>query len=183
MKPKFWTSEKVLSLSALLVSLLTLAVFIYQTQLIRKQQYMSVYPHLNFANIGGHTLEYTYVLKNDGVGPAFIRSVKVNGPNGKSYKDVINYVEENLAKNDSVLFYYANLSEGRLVSAEEEIPIITLMNKEKTRELNLSDNTLEKSNKLYDILNNDSLKIEIEYESIYGEKWVLKNGGSGPVKK
>jgi len=41
-KQPFWNNEKLLGISALLVSTMSLIVFVYQTDLLRKQQYMSV---------------------------------------------------------------------------------------------------------------------------------------------
>ncbi len=56
-------SDKILSLSAMFISICTLVVFLYQTNLIRKQQYMSVYPHLLLGNYGTWTPNYKFVLQ------------------------------------------------------------------------------------------------------------------------
>ena len=63
-------TDKILGLSAMLISICTLIVFLYQTNLIKKQQYMSVYPYLTLGNNGSFTADYEYSLTNNGIGPA-----------------------------------------------------------------------------------------------------------------
>lgn len=185
---KFWTSEKLLSLTALLVSLLTLMVFIYQTNLIRQQQYMSVYPYLNLSNEYGGTLRYNYTLTNEGIGPAIIESVKVISPESKVYDDLIDYVEDVIPEEDSTLLFHANISAGRLIPANEKIKLIQLVDKKMLEDLGFEEidtlpvNTFEDVNSLYKILNHDSLRIEIIYKSVYGEQWKLKNHQEVPEK-
>lgn len=57
-KKKFWTSEKILSLSAIFMSACTLLTLIYQTNLMLNQQQMSVYPHLEIGAHGAWGPEY-----------------------------------------------------------------------------------------------------------------------------
>lgn len=188
MKKRFWSSEKLLSLSALLVSLLTLVVFIYQTNLIRKQQYMSVYPFLSLGNQYGGTLKYRYVLKNEGIGPALIEEVKITSPDGKIFRDLVDYVDDQTINADSIWYVHSNLTSGRLVPAGAEVALIQLVDKDLLVEMGIDDiedlppvNEWEESKALYDILNADDLHIEITYSSVYDESWTVKNGNI-PVK-
>lgn len=187
MKNKFWTSEKTIGLTALLVSLSTLIVFVYQTNLIRQQQYMSVYPYLNLTNMYSGTLRYNYTLSNEGIGPAFIESVKVSTSNSKIYEDVIDYVDDNINK-DSIWYFHTNLSVGNIIPANGKVPLIQLVNREMLKNLeldeleNMPNNTLDDSFKLYQILNDTNAKIEIIYSSVYGEKWSIGNHSKIPKK-
>lgn len=183
MKNKFWTSEKLLSMSALFVSLFTLGVFIYQTDLIREQQYMSVYPHLALTNYRSGSLEYEYILMNNGVGPALIKSVSVEELNGKSYNSINEYLNTRLNINDSIWVYNSDIYEGRLIPANEKIVLFGLFNEEQTNALNLPKNSMLGAKKLRQILNNDSLIVKITYESIYGEKWSIFKESRTPVKE
>lgn len=124
MKKGFWNIEKIVGLTALIVSLLTLIVFVYQTNLLRKQQYMSAYPHLSLMNEKSSTLQYSFSLSNHGVGPAFIESVKVSASNDMVYDDIIHYVEKTMGKQDSINYVYSNLWVGRLIPANEKINLI-----------------------------------------------------------
>ena len=167
-------TDKILGLSAMLISICTLIVFLYQTNLIKKQQYMSVYPYLTLGNNGSFTSEYGYGLINNGIGPALISSVKVSGKDGKKYSDINPYVQEMiLSNNDSLTcFYYSNLFKGMIIPAGGKVEIIQTV-----------DESLITADKLYEILNDTVLIIEIEYESIYGEVWEVSNKSKVPVKK
>ena len=183
MKDKFWNVEKLIGLSALLISMFTLGVFIYQTNLIRKQQYMSVYPHLHISNSGTGSLEYEFQLQNEGVGPAFIRELKIISPQGKSFEDFIDYVENELPQErDSIWYNHSNIYVGQLIQPGEVISIIKLIDNERILPYDLPLNTHEGSHKLWEVLNHDSLRFEITYESIYGEGWTINDGSRSPIK-
>lgn len=182
MKHPFWSSEKILSLSALFISLLTLVVFIYQTDLIREQQYKSVYPHLGFANHYGGTLRYEYVITNEGIGPALVEEVIVKYGDAK-YEDIIDFVDDRMQEADSVTYFHANLRKGRLIPAGEKISLIKLASEQDLEGTGLPLNTHSGSAQLYQVLNSDSLQIEVRYRSIYDEYWIIRNGGRSPEKQ
>jgi len=188
MKAKFWTSEKLLSLTALLVSLITLIVFVYQTKLIRQQQYASVYPYLALGNEYSGTFKYKYILVNEGIGPAIIDEIKVYTNETEVYGDVIDYVDAAMMEEDSIWYVHSNLNVGKLVPAEKKIFLIQVVGADLLKELGIENvedlptNTLNGAKALHQVLNNDSLTIEITYSSIYGETWVLRNGGNPPQK-
>jgi len=161
-KLKFWNSEKILSLSAMIVSIGTFFLFAYQTDLIRKQQRMSVYPYLQFANYHNYSLNYKFVLTNKGIGPALIKSAKID-INGRIIdKDLATYLGENVEKSkDRIDFTSSNVFKGMLIAQNESIEIVKLD----------SLNNISSSERLFNLIHNDSLNFIIEYESIYGEKW------------
>lgn len=83
MRKKLISNELLIGIAAMIISLSTLFVFIYQTNLIRKQQYMSVYPHLSFIHMTPGSLDYRFILRNQGIGPAFISAINIKGGDGK----------------------------------------------------------------------------------------------------
>ncbi len=178
----FWTSDKLMSLCAILVSLMTLCVFIFQTNLIRKQQFMSVYPHLSLGNQRGGSLDYSYILKNEGVGPAFIKAIEIKAPDGEVFHDLVDYVDDTNLLEDSVWYFHSNLVIGQLIPSQKEIPLIQAADASTVIEMGLPPNTLEGMRKLYEVLNHDSLSMKITYESIYGESWTVDSRTSIPVK-
>lgn len=182
MQDKFWSSEKILSLSALVVSLSTLVVFVYQTNLIRKQQYMSVYPHLLLSNSRSGSVEYQYLLSNQGIGPAMIKSVDVSDLNGKSYESITDFIATQFEETDTIWVYNSDVNPGRLVPAEEKIVLYGLYSDEECNSLGLPNNTVRGANKFREALNHDSLIVKITYESIYGESWSIYNNSKPPVK-
>lgn len=166
-----FSGEKILSLSALLISICTLFVFLYQTSLIRKQQYLSVYPHLEMGNYYTGSLNYTYGLRNTGIGPAIISEIRVKEKGKIVASDVAEYVSSKLEKKDSVWYSHSNLAKGMLIPEKEDIELIAATGK-----------TYHSAEKLHSILNNEDLMIEIEYKSIYEESWMATNHDRQPKK-
>jgi len=171
-KPVFWSSEKLLSLSAILISVCTLFVFLYQTNLIRQQQYKSVYPYLSIGNYGSQTKNFRYVLENKGIGPAVVKSIKVKHKDRPEFEDIATFVIKELSVVDSITYFYSNISPGRLISPDEKIEII-----------GNNDGKFSTSEIIYDIINDDDLDIEIIYESIYEESWKITNASNYPIKE
>ena len=182
MKPTFWSSEKLVSFAAVLISLMTFIVFIYQTNLIRKQQYMSVYPHLDLGNHNSWTVNYKYVLENQGVGPAFIKSIEVRERGGETFDDLVDFIEGKITKADSIEFHYSDLRVGQLIQPQQKIILFGLSDQHYTKPKGLPANTIRSANRLREIINNDSVAIRITYESIYGERWTLDRDEDAPIK-
>ncbi len=170
MKNKFWTSEKLLTIVAILISISTLMVFIYQTNLIRKQQYLSVYPHLALGDYYTNSPNYRYVLENKGIGPALIKSLKIKDKNKIYDKNLVPYLRKMIKKEDSLHYTFAIIEEGRLISAKEKIDLIA----SKGGKIN--------SNRLYKLIHRENLELIIEYESIYGERWRISSISKIPTR-
>lgn len=183
MNQRFWNGDKLIGISALIISLSTLGVFVYQTNLIRKQQYMAVYPHLNLTNYYSSSLNYKYVLENEGVGPAFLRSLRIKELNGTTYESLLEYLNHKIQDRDSIWIHYSDLYEGMLIQAEEEVVLFGLSDSEYQESKGRPENTVEGASKLWDFLNSDSLEVELMYESIYGEQWTITNHSNAPVKQ
>ena len=84
MKKITWNSDKILSISAFVVSIATLLALLYQVklaqnqvELVRKEQKASVMPYIeiwpNYTNKNSANL----ALINNGIGPAFIEEISV----------------------------------------------------------------------------------------------------------
>ena len=166
----------------MIISLSTLIVFVYQTNLIRKQQYMSVYPHLNLSNNNTGSLDYEYTLKNEGVGPAFITSIDVFDGGGKTYMNLVDYVRTKVLRSDSIYFHYFDIYVGKLISSGEEIALFGLLDDAHNDGNELKRNIVLGAHKLRTIINNDSLNVNITYKSIYGESWKITKNSMTPEK-
>lgn len=165
-----WNSDKIVSLSAIFISLLTLGVFVYQTNLIRKQQHMSVYPFLGYGVGGAGTGNNKLIMNNTGIGPALIKKIDIQ------YKDKkFNYIYElanYFSEQDSSLqMQYSDITEGMLISIND------------SKVLMATHNDLE--DKLYNLLTDD-FDLIVEYESVYGDRWKVTSkdqpGFGMPVK-
>ena len=169
----FWSGEKILSISAILVSMGTFLVFAYQTNLMRKQQYMSVYPHLQFSDHHVFSNKYMYVLANKGIGPAIVTSAKIS-INGKDFdKDLAKYIGENIDfSRDSIDYVTSSVYSGLLITEKETVEIMKYVWGPDPRS----------PEKLFNLIHNDSLDFTIEYKSIYDEKWRISMKNDTPVK-
>ncbi len=165
------TGDRLLGLSALLISIGTLAVFLYQTKLIREQQHMSVYPYLELANTGSNTDHYVFKLMNKGIGPAIIESIEIIKDDEVVSHDLATYVNQSLQGNDSIGNSYSNLYSGRLISPAEDIPIVEA-----------SDGSITTSQLLFSVINDRKLQCRIIYTSIYGERWLLSSNKAVPER-
>jgi len=166
-----------MSIAAMFVSLCTLFVLIYearimrdQQELYRKQQFMSVYPYLSFSNYGTGSPDYKFVLNNTGIGPAIIKSVKVYA-DGNTYDDIVFYLEDKFTEKDSIRYGHSNIWEGKMITPGEIVEAITV-----------TDRKIASGLKIAEALFNYHVFIEIEYESVYGERWILSNRSTTPIK-
>jgi len=171
-KQAFFNADKVVSFTAILISLGTLVVLFYQTELMREHQRLSHLPYLILGNENGYGANHKIVIRNHGIGPAFIESSKVYH-NGKTYEqDFARWLYEYIPAMDSIEdVYYSNISAGMMIPANESLPILGI------------NDSQESTNKLMAIFEEeDSLNFEFIYRSIYDERWKLDASGSFPVK-
>lgn len=177
---KFWKdSNRLLSFSAMFISAVTLFILIYQTSLAtkqfdleQKQQLASVMPYIQVVIGNWDSEEFTVFVENYGVGPAFIKNIKTH------YKDSI-YVNtdypimvNNLIKEgvyDGALDFYSNLGAGSVIPAGRLVEHMKITKG-------------ERPNVHHDIFLTDEVEIEIEYASIYDERWIVKVLATEPVK-
>ncbi len=171
-KKKFWTSEKILSISAILISLGTFVSIVYQNRLIQKQQHAAVLPYLEIWN-SQNIDRYELVLMNNGIGPAFIKEIRVVHEDKTYDMDPYNFFAEEIKPSDSSLrnVYYSNIIPGRLIPAGETVTMLGHKGSEST------------AMKLSQLFSDDSVvMVEIEYESVYGERWLAAGIANEPVR-
>ncbi len=170
-RSSFWSTEKIVSSCAILISLMTLVVLVYQTNIMRSQQRMSVLPYLSIGNQYTGTPNFKFILTNNGIGPAFIESIVIHHK-GKQYPtDLPNFYDENIPEMDSIHnIFHSNIFPGQLIPAGSVIEIFHI------------DNSMEDAEKLYSLLNRHDILMEIIYSSTYGEKWLITNEGGIPDK-
>lgn len=175
-----WNADKIVSISAISISFITLMIFIYQTNLIRKQNYLSILPYLVVSttdNAQGYTYELN--LKNLGVGPAIIESVTVFYKN-KEY-DLADYdyaMHKCLMDLDPRLdslksFSFSTLNQGLAIPANETYNIISVKDSQKDYKIIIQ--SLEH-------LLSQGLDYEIVFKSIQNERWKLHNNTYGPIE-
>lgn len=175
-----WNSDKILSLSAMSISVLTLIIFIYQTNLMSKQNYLSILPYVQIST-SDDKAENTFSLdiKNHGVGPAIIESVIIYYKGEKhdlrDYDNYLyNYLKSEMPVLDSVKFFSSStLDKGIAIPANSSYNVFSVQDSEK--DYNLLTTSLG------ELLRN-GLRYEITYRSIQNERWMIYNNSEGPEK-
>jgi hypothetical protein len=176
LRPKFWNADKIVSFSAILISLATMGVYIYQTHLIQKQQYASVMPYLMATASRYGEEHFSVELHNDGLGPAFVEKVNVHYL-GKKYEnvDLANFFssfDPNRTKRKAWRTTTSSIIDGQLFPAGHTIKMIEI-SKDSVSAQQLRD---------YFWDTDKPIELEITYSSIYGEKWVMRGNFKRPKK-
>jgi hypothetical protein len=173
LKPKFWNADKIVSLSAILISLATMTIYLYQTHLIIKQQHASVMPYLMVGQSSNGKSHMVVNLTNDGLGPAFVEKFNVYYQ-GKKYEncDLPTFFYHYNIKKDSIQFGYSSLIVGQLIPANKAIEVLFINNSDK--------DASKLKNYFWDT--DKPIELEIFYSSIYGEKWRMRGSFARPEK-
>lgn len=173
-----WNSDRILGLSAMSISFITLVIFIYQTNLMSKQNYLSILPYLQLARSNdSENNSYSLSIQNYGVGPAIIESVKFQFKGEEhDLKDYNHYLFDFLVTQDPQLDSIINidksaLNPGLAIPANSNYLIF-----EVTTEKDY--NAFLKSFALM----GSYLTWEIKYKSMQDEHWVITKDTQGPVK-
>ena len=166
-----WTTDKIMSTSALFISVISLIALLYQSylareenKLIQMQQSASVLPHLNqwYSNYNN---TFKFVVGNKGVGPAFIDEVEITLDSEHKFnntKDLFDYIFKNNKVLDTIPYTYSTLVKGFVLPANEQIDILEIKNAKHIQPIR-------------DVLNNENITYKIVYKDVYGSKWVLTN--------
>lgn len=147
--------ELIFALLAVLISLSTLFVYIYQSNLMKTQQKMSVWPHLTYGPSWGD--DYLHInLTNKGIGPAIIKKVKIE-LNGQQLKG-IQEIMSNLPDSINTKFSYSSIWVGQVIMAEESIQLFQTNNPKTIKYV-------------LDLIKTRKIVIEICYCSVYNDCW------------
>ena len=165
-----WSSAKIMSLSAVFVSFVSLAALFYQlslareeNELIRKQQSASVLPHLRLSpSLAPESFKYVFI--NKGVGPAFIKEVEFTLPDTTFQRSdfFVDYISAKIRESDGFSISRSTYSfmEGDVLSANDELVIFTINGK---AGIALFRNYLRSVPWNYKVI----------YEDVYGARWKL----------
>ncbi|AKA36369.1 hypothetical protein [Flagellimonas lutaonensis] len=172
----FWSSDKLFGLTAMLISLVTLIIFVKQTNIMDKQTRLSVLPYLMIeqsTNSEAHTIQLS--LANHGVGPAIIESRKIVYENKEYDQDFYTFMTESLPELDSIEpFNWSNVYRGMAIPSNGRVTMIAIgSNVEEFERFGMIMGKLQRDKSFY---------YEIIYSSIYGDKWKLSSDSEVPEK-
>ena len=153
-------TDRILSVCAILIGVMTLAVYFIQTRLLMEQQHAGVWPCIEItgSNDYGGTKDkenFKINITNKGIGPAIIKKVIIEF-RGKIYNDFGDvFTIATASKN------YINSSlEGRTMASDETVNPV---------QIPLSIEGHKFAPLFYD---HDSIKVKIYYQSVYGKCFV-----------
>lgn len=170
MAKRKWSTDRIVSFSAIMISLVTLIVFIYQTQLMAEQQRLSVLPHISFGYMNTGGSNFTVYISNDGIGPAFIEDIRIYYQDSVYHKDLPTFLYQDVPEMDSLEnIRHSNIIEGQLIPAGRRIDVLQV------------NDSFENGQRLYALLNKLNVRAELEYRSAYNERWLLSTDHYVPV--
>lgn len=155
MTPSKSRSEFILVGTALLVSLCTLGVYIYQAKVMKEQQHVAVWPYMewNTSNVE----DYHFTAQNKGVGPALIRKVEMT-VDGRRVANNQALIEAVLGPGAQLPHVNSSL-EGRVLTPGEQVVALRIPDLKAGRDFETK-------------LRSHDFQMRITYCSVYGECWV-----------
>jgi hypothetical protein len=167
---KFPNSDRLFGMAAFLVSMGTFLIYIYEARLLQKQQYASALPYLEMWNSTPAEGIYKLQLVNNGVGPAFVKDVKVHYQGRIFEGDHLSFYYKAIPRNEWIRFLSTNLPKGRVLPAGHVIDLI------------LHEGPTANAKRLNDLFGGEKVKIEITYSSVYDETWRVTGMAGAPEK-
>lgn len=174
-----WTTDKIMSTSALFISVLSLVGLMYQSylareenKLIQMQQSASVLPYLH-QWYSEYEDNYRLIIGNKGVGPAFIKHVEITLDSTKNFdntNDLFNEIFRTTKGFDTIPHNMSNLVTGFVLPANQDISLIMIEQKQNI-------------NAFKSVLNQRQIAFKIVYEDVYGTQWLLSNFNNENVPK
>ncbi|MEL6971654.1 MAG: hypothetical protein AAFO02_15925 [Bacteroidota bacterium] len=171
-KKKSWSTDRIVSLSAILISFITLVVFIYQTNLMAEQQRLSTMPYLTYSFSGTGTPNFTVFLANDGIGPAFVESMEISYQDSIYEMDLPGFLYSGrIPEMDSIKnVFHSNIMPGQLIPAGRKISVLEV------------DNSKQDGDRLHRLLLEMGIHAQLVYRSAYSERWRLSTNNQIPER-
>ncbi len=145
----------IIGVIAILINVITVSVYIYQANIMQKQQHASAWPYLEWLLIFNEEDGLRLEVKNNGVGPAIIKQTLVRLGDKTIALDSL---FSQLIDTD----YFPHVTspiQNRVLPAGASITPFKISN-------------IEWAGKVNHALQARSFKLKICYESIYGDQWV-----------
>lgn len=144
----------IIGLTAIVINLITVSVYIYQANIMREQLHASSWPYLEWLLIFNQETGLKLELTNNGVGPALIKDVQMK-LNGKEVKPDSLFIE---LLGTTAFPHLTSRVENRVLSSQSSIRPFQIVNQ-------------EWASKIFLKLNSSKFEFKVCYESIYGDKW------------
>ena len=173
MKKKFWTSEKIVSFSAIFISVMSLFIFKKQTDIIEEQSHRSVMPYLLMETSNSEKFKtFGIDIKNHGVGPAIIEERKIYF-HGEVYDmEFRDFFWNVLEGTDSInVINNSSLQPGFALPAGASRNIMVAGG---------DDYSYMEFLRVMEIVMGENFQYKIVYRSIYNDRWEISSENNTP---
>ncbi|BFP43268.1 hypothetical protein FGF1_41130 [Flavobacteriaceae bacterium GF1] len=167
-KKSFFTSDKIFGLTAMLISLVTLIIFVRQTNIMDKQSRLSALPYLMVESSTNNSEHYMQIaLVNHGVGPAIIEDIQLEMEGTKYAKDFYTFFRENVQEMDSIeILNWSSIYRGKAIPAGGKAVMLAVGANRKDFDI---------FSGLITDYQKRGFNFEITYRSIYNDKWLISS--------
>lgn len=174
-KKKVFSSEKLLSFSAIFISIVTLIIFVRQTNIMEQQSRLSVLPYL-MMETSNNSQDNTFIIEivNYGVGPAIIENRDISYKGKQFAEEFPEFIKSNFKESDSInMLSYSTLQKGLAIPAGASRTVIKVGGSQTSYETFLQ--VLQK-------LQQEDFGYNITYKSIHGDTWQISGSDEIPVQ-
>ncbi|MEM8927703.1 MAG: hypothetical protein AAGC45_05835 [Bacteroidota bacterium] len=174
-------TDRILGISAMVISILTLAIFIYQTDIMRVQSKLSVKPRLSFLTSTYTTdsiIKIEGFIYNKGLGPAIVDSIFVEYKGKRFEMDMDEFIKNQMPdlENYGELVRNSAMGPGNTFLPGEEASIYSY---------HFHPTNLDSIFGYLGIssLENSPFEFKVIFTSIYeDEKWLVSSESDAPIK-
>jgi hypothetical protein len=185
-----FTTDRVVSLSAMVVGVGSLFVIVYQTHLMRQAQSASALPYL-MIGVQANTEGSYLTLRNTGLGPALIEHVRIRYQGRTFEEDPYDFFIRMRPDRNIAPLSVDRIAVGRLIPTGERLMALGMDGEERK-------NMLADLLKLFELAevprswlaNNghpldatNRAVIEITYTSVYGDRWRITSDRLVPERQ
>jgi hypothetical protein len=128
-KNPVWRAEWVIALSAVVVSLATMGLYIYQARIMQSQQLASVWPYIEWTTTFSHADGVDLSVINKGVGPARVKKTKLL-LDGKEITDVREMLHILTSGKSDSLSIFGSVVDDRVLASGEEVRLFHMTGKD-----------------------------------------------------
>ncbi|MEM1337137.1 MAG: hypothetical protein AAF717_05795 [Bacteroidota bacterium] len=181
MRAKKISADRILGISAMVISILTLVIFIYQTDIMRVQSKLSVKPRLSFST-NSHSYDTLIridgLIYNKGLGPAIVDSIYIEYEGNPFVMDMDEFIKNQVPEleNYGELVRNSILSPGNTFLAGEETVIYSYQFEPKNQDSIFTYLGMEGEDDF-------PFEFKVIYTSIYeDEHWFVGSDSDSPEK-
>ncbi len=155
----------IIGLIAILINLVTVFVYIYQTDLMQEQQKASVWPYVEWQYTYNQNEGFKIVISNKGIGPALITHKRIK-LNNKVQPNLDSLIAELVGT--SQIPHYKNDFQKKVLPANSSFYLVR-------------STDAKWSELLFMACMENKLEMELCFESVYKDQWI--STGSEVMKK